>query len=151
MKDIARRVGCSVSTVSRALRNDRRISPQVRERIAGAAEELGYAWDKEASNLMARFRSKATGRDIAPETVALVHAGTRSYSKEDPLGFWTALTRAAELVGFKIDEFALDPRPEKTGESGRRLSRVLRNRGIRGLVLFPFYQPDIRHWRIDWD
>ncbi|HWL79424.1 MAG TPA: LacI family DNA-binding transcriptional regulator [Roseomonas sp.] len=39
---LARRAGVATSTVSRALRNDPRISPEMRERIAALALEVGY-------------------------------------------------------------------------------------------------------------
>ena len=150
MKDIAIRASCSVSTVSRALRGDERISPEARERVARAAEALGYRWNRQASRMMANFRAKATGRSAARETIALVHAKPRCYEREDPLGFWTALTGAAVELGLRVDEFALDPRPGDLGKSGRRANRILKARGIRGLVLFPFYEPDISAWELDW-
>ncbi|MBC8101464.1 MAG: LacI family DNA-binding transcriptional regulator, partial [Cytophagales bacterium] len=42
MKDVARRAGVDVSTVSLALNNDPRIRKETRERIALVAQELGY-------------------------------------------------------------------------------------------------------------
>ncbi|OYZ97978.1 MAG: sugar-binding protein, partial [Rhizobiales bacterium 17-65-6] len=39
---LARAAGVAASTVSRALRNDPRISPEVRERIVTLAQEVGY-------------------------------------------------------------------------------------------------------------
>ena len=52
---------------------------------------------------MANFRAKATGRSAARETIALVHAKPRCYEREDPLGFWTALTGAAVELGLRVD------------------------------------------------
>ena len=50
LKDIARKVGFSISTVSRVLNNDmsRHISPETRTKIWKAAKELGYVSDEEA-------------------------------------------------------------------------------------------------------
>lgn len=42
LTSLAQRAGVAASTVSRALRNDPRISPEVRARIAGLAAEAGY-------------------------------------------------------------------------------------------------------------
>lgn len=42
MTDLARQLGVSVSTVSRALRGDPRVSPQTRERVESAARLAGY-------------------------------------------------------------------------------------------------------------
>lgn len=51
--DIARRTGVNASTVSRALRNDRRISPETVKKILEAADRLGYVRNFAASNLAA--------------------------------------------------------------------------------------------------
>lgn len=42
IKDIAKAAGVSHTTVSRALKGDKRIAPKTRERIRALAEELGY-------------------------------------------------------------------------------------------------------------
>jgi DNA-binding LacI/PurR family transcriptional regulator len=58
--EISARVGVSKSTVSRALRNDRRISEPVRAKIASMAERLGYAPNAIAESL-ATQRSSIIG------------------------------------------------------------------------------------------
>ncbi len=58
--EISARVGVSKSTVSRALRNDRRISAPVRAKIASMAEKLGYAPNAIAASL-ATQRSSIIG------------------------------------------------------------------------------------------
>ena len=42
MKDIAKKCGVSVATVSKALNGQKDISPETRQRICAAAEEMGY-------------------------------------------------------------------------------------------------------------
>ncbi|RME92380.1 MAG: LacI family transcriptional regulator, partial [Verrucomicrobia bacterium] len=42
LKDIAERVGCSVMTVSRVMRNLGNVAPQTREKVLRVARELGY-------------------------------------------------------------------------------------------------------------
>ncbi len=42
LSDIARRVGCAISTVSIALRGDQRVERETRERIRLVAEKMGY-------------------------------------------------------------------------------------------------------------
>ncbi|TCT04632.1 LacI family transcriptional regulator [Aquabacter spiritensis] len=49
MASLARAAGVAASTVSRALRNDPRISPDVRDRIVALAQEVGYT-----PNILAR-------------------------------------------------------------------------------------------------
>ena len=57
MQDIARRVGVSPMTVSRALRDGTSINAQTREAILKAVEDLGYVFDATAANL----RQQRTG------------------------------------------------------------------------------------------
>ncbi|MFD1881274.1 LacI family DNA-binding transcriptional regulator [Paracoccus pacificus] len=57
MKDVARRAGVSVMTVSRAFRSDASISDATRDHIRKVADELGYVFDAVASNL----RSQRSG------------------------------------------------------------------------------------------
>lgn len=54
LKAIARRVGVSVATVSRALSGRGRVDEATRERILRVAEELGYAPDMAARSLVLR-------------------------------------------------------------------------------------------------
>ncbi|MFT6532647.1 MAG: LacI family gluconate utilization system Gnt-I transcriptional repressor [Limimaricola cinnabarinus] len=51
MADVARAVGVSAMTVSRAFKGDESVNPQTRDRILRKAEELGYVFDARAANL----------------------------------------------------------------------------------------------------
>ncbi|MDE2914639.1 MAG: LacI family DNA-binding transcriptional regulator [Paracoccaceae bacterium] len=57
MADIAKAVGVSPMTVSRAFRRDTSVGEATREKILQIAEEMGYVFDSTASNL----RSQRTG------------------------------------------------------------------------------------------
>lgn len=57
MQDIARKVGVSPMTVSRALRDGTSVNAQTREAIRQAVEESGYVFDSTAANL----RQQRTG------------------------------------------------------------------------------------------
>jgi len=57
MQDIARKVGVSPMTVSRALRDGTSVNARTREAIRHAVEELGYVFDSTAANL----RQQRTG------------------------------------------------------------------------------------------
>ena len=54
IKDIAKQLGVSPSTVSRALRNDNNISPDTKASILNLAKELGYKPNTNAINLRQR-------------------------------------------------------------------------------------------------
>ena len=51
LKDVAQRAGVSYQTVSKVLRHQRRVSPEVHERIYAAVDELGYHPNVAARNL----------------------------------------------------------------------------------------------------
>ena len=57
MKDVAKAIGVSVMTVSRAFKQDASVSVDTRDRIRRTAEEMGYVFDSTASNL----RSQRSG------------------------------------------------------------------------------------------
>jgi LacI family gluconate utilization system Gnt-I transcriptional repressor len=57
MKDVARRAGVSVMTVSRAFKTDASVSTKTRDHIRHVAEDLGYVLDSTAANL----RSQRSG------------------------------------------------------------------------------------------
>ena len=57
LSDIARQVGYSKNTVSLALRGDRQIPEETREKIRKAAAKLGYQPNAVVSHLMAQLRA----------------------------------------------------------------------------------------------
>lgn len=67
IKDIARHLSVSVSTVSRALMNDKNIRRETREKVLAAAEQLGYRPNPVATNL--KYGHTNTVGVIVPEMV----------------------------------------------------------------------------------
>ncbi len=70
LKDIARHCGVDVSTVSRALRDPNRHSPQTTQRILTAADELGY--DPARHQAARRLVMRRFGVQVINHLVALV-------------------------------------------------------------------------------
>ncbi|WP_341403870.1 LacI family DNA-binding transcriptional regulator [Luteolibacter soli] len=131
MTDLAARLGVSPSTVSRALRNDSRISVALREKVKAAAEESGYLPNPMVSALMATRRKGGAGE---VDTVALVtdYHGAQGWQEKD-VCCWEyegVLQRATEL-GFRLEIFAL----QDYGNDTARLEKTLFARGIRGVLL----------------
>lgn len=136
MAELARLAGCSVMTVSYALRNSQKISPTTREKIQRLAREHGYVKHPQVAALMASRRS---GQRPGTETIALL-------TKFDvPIGQWLApqpfysdlhegMLRQARTLGFQLEEF---PTFGPDAPSGARLSQILRARGIRGIIFMP--------------
>jgi len=62
--DVAAAAGVSQATVSRAMRDDERVTPELRERVRAAAEQLGYVPNGLARNL-SRQRTDTVGVVVA--------------------------------------------------------------------------------------
>lgn len=128
--DIARLAGVSQPTVSRALKNDPRISRETREKVCGIARELGYRPDPEFEKAMQRMSRSRGGRLQA----LLGFIGGRRI-----LGSWYArdilegALERADALGYKGELFYLGD----GGEEARVLERQLAARNIRGLLVLP--------------
>lgn len=138
LKEIATEVGCSAMTVSCALRNSPKVLPATREKILAVATRLGYRPDPELTKLMQHLRQ--------PDLHSFSHNLAFINSWPDPnehtkgyIGqlFTGAQNRAAQL-GFNLETFWLKER----GMTARRLSTILYNRGIRGILLPPWHHPE---------
>ena len=133
-KDIAERVGVSVMTVSKALRNQRKVSPATKERIRKIAEEMGYRNNPLVAATMARV---AQGRRIVDRpTLAFVTCfETEDGWKRLPhiVRMRDAAMRRADDLGFRMEDFHF-----RTGKlSGKRLAEILVARGVPGGVVGP--------------
>jgi LacI family transcriptional regulator/LacI family fructose operon transcriptional repressor len=128
MTEIARLAGVHQTTVSRALRNDRRLPDATRERIQGVAREAGYRPNPLVSALVALRRSRHRARYQA--TLAFVanrtldEAGGRHFAAGQAM---------AEQLGYKLDLFIIG----QSGLAADRLDHMLAARGIHGIVIAP--------------
>jgi LacI family transcriptional regulator len=146
MSDLAKAAGVSKMTVSLALRGHEKISAATRERIRALAEKMGYRPNPLVQTLMANLRSTRPANyhsTIAWITAFPTRDGWSSHWVHN-LYYQGAVARAAAL-GYKIETFwALAPRM-----TGAALTRMLRARGIRGLIIPPVATPGTR-LDIDW-
>jgi LacI family transcriptional regulator len=132
MVEIAQCVGVASSTVSRALRDDPRISPEVRRRVKNAAEHLGYRPNPLVSTLMANRRRRGSGGAV--DVIALVtdYGGKSDWrTKEVCRWEYDGIQRRARELGYRIEVFAL----ADYGRDTSRLQATLRARSIRGVLL----------------
>lgn len=147
MEALAKVAGVSKMTVSLALRDHPKISAATRERIRALAAKMGYRPNPLVQTLMASLRSTRPAQYHS--TIAWI---TAFPTRDGWSRHWVhkhyhqgAVARAAAL-GYKVEPFwALAPRM-----SGAALTRVLRARGIRGLVIPPVASPQTR-LDIDWE
>ncbi|HEY8966041.1 MAG TPA: LacI family DNA-binding transcriptional regulator, partial [Candidatus Methylacidiphilales bacterium] len=132
MADIAKAVGLSKNTVSLALRNSPQIPAATRERIAKAARRLGYRKNPTVSHLMAVLRSDRSPRFQANLAVINAHQDRDAFRSHPTIPtYLEGCRRRARDLGYGIESFWLhDPELD-----GPRLLRILRARGIRGIVI----------------
>lgn len=144
MRQIAALAEVSAMTVSRALRDNPRISAEVRDRIKGIARELGYRPDPEVVKLMNHLRRRSK-----PGLVASIAALTSLPAGIEPpylrRARKAAQARAAEL-GYSLEVFRVKE-PEKPNPS---LERMLMSRGIAGVLLLQMHIPSHVDNLLDW-
>jgi LacI family transcriptional regulator len=132
MAEIAQSLGVASSTVSRALRNDPRISIELRKRVRTVADQLGYQPNPLVSALMANRRRRGSGGAV--DVIALVtnYGGKKDWRTKDVcLWEYEGIVRRASELGFRIEIFAL---ADYRGEMAK-LQATLRARTIRGVLL----------------
>jgi len=147
LRELARSLGLSHTTVSEALRDSPRVKPETRKLVVKAAAEMGYRYNPLAGALMSELRRSRAG--IFRGVLAILDldgperrpANAERYHGELIQG---ATKRAGEL-GFKAELFVMG----KRGLSATRLDTILQSRGIRGVFLLPVGDdPDLSS--LDW-
>lgn len=147
LQDIAVRAGVSRMTISLALRNDPRLPAATRQRVQALAREMGYRGHSLVSALMVQLRKRKPAEHLT--TLAFLTLGrareegrTASQLYRD---YWAGATERANQLGYRLEEiWAKEP-----GMTGRRLTKILVARGVRGLIIGPL--PIARgHLSLDW-
>ncbi len=145
IQDLARQLNLDKSTISRALRGHPMVSAATRERVRTRALELNYR----PSPLLSRIAARGNGGSHASGT-SIVYVYCPSPLKpryEDPeqeRHYPGILARAGER-GCRTEFFNLIDYG-----SGAALSRVLKARGIEGIIIGPVKREDISvdfNWR----
>lgn len=147
MKDIAKAAGVTTATVSYALRGFQRISDETRARVAETARRLGYRPDAKLTEMM-RYLRRDEKNEITGAIAALDLTGQADgLSREG--GYSSAVfthARAyAETLGYHLEAHPAEP----SQDSLLKVTQVLRNRGIHG-VLIPHFPPGLDELPIDW-
>ena len=144
--DVAREAGVHHSTVSRALRRHPSIPEGTRARVEEAAREIGYRPDPMLSALANRKQTGDT--PVYRATLAWVtnFDTARGWAQRVHIrGYHEGAKARAEQLGFVLDEIW----SREKGQSSAGLSRLLKARGIRGILLPPQPLPQT-HVQLDW-
>jgi LacI family transcriptional regulator len=147
IKEVAAHAEVSIATVSYALRGHAKISLATRERVRQSAEALGYRPNPRVAGLMAHIR-RAHGPSVG-ERIAFVWVHTtREECRSDPFlgSVLSGARQRAEQLGYALEEFWT----EQPGMTDRRLSAILRSRGITGVVFSPVMHEVAVRLDFDW-
>ncbi len=147
MADVAKALGCHQTTISRALRNDPRISPQMRERVHQQCEAMGYRPNPLVSALIASRRRKSGNSfqaNIAYVTCNPYPGPIRpnSYLAE----IFSAAQDQAARKGYLLEEV----RTEETKGTAKSMQRLLNARGICGIIIGSL-PPQTQGFELPWN
>lgn len=134
MQMIADRANVSRMAVSLALRNSPKISAATRKRIHDIAEELGYRPNPLVSALMTQLRDVRRAPQQTTLAYLTAHPTADGWRRPGPfVEFFEGAKSRAEALGYTLEEWwAAQP-----GMSLQRLSEILYNRNIHGLLVAP--------------
>jgi DNA-binding LacI/PurR family transcriptional regulator len=134
---------CSM-TVSLALRNAPKISIATRERVHEIARELGYRPDPQVAKLMCYLRNRK--KPQYKSTICALTTSDLGHFNFHATGIVRGARERAEGLGFGLDVIHIDDlRPSR-----RDIQRILKNRGVEGILLLPMANPRDFTDLIDW-
>jgi len=129
-REMAKLLGLSQPAVSMALRNHPSLPLKTRERVQALAAELGYRPDPVLSALNAY---RQANRSVAfQSTIGCInlYASVRKHTLYED--FYQGAKQRAWELGFNLEEF-----PVEGSDQWERLPRILKSRGIEGLLILP--------------
>jgi len=126
IRDIAHASGLSKSTVALVLKEQPGPSPATCAKVRAVADRLGYLPDPALSHLAShRWQSRRA-------TPASTLAAILPHASKQPTPLWAGVEEAAARLGYKVDWL-----PLSDYGSFQPLPKILRHRGIRGVLLPP--------------
>ncbi|HSI87247.1 MAG: LacI family DNA-binding transcriptional regulator [Candidatus Methylacidiphilales bacterium] len=148
MKTIAEAAGVSVMTVSRALRNQPVLSQTTRTRIQAIAKEIGYRPNPMVSTLMAQLHGSRTNAESPIICYATAYPNPDHW-RDLPYNVdaYNGAARRAEALGYRLEHFCFT----EPGMTFKRACRVLRARGVVGLLMAPLPIPPPTVLDLNWD
>ena len=144
MRTIAEAADVSVQAVSLALRNHPTVGSETRARIQALARKFGYTPDPQLAKLMHHLRA-GRGKQFTASVGALT---TRPPREEEAFCdlLLDGAREAARAAGFAVQVVHVDS-DEMAGE---RLPRMLRQRGVEGVLLLPMAGLEALDAWLDW-
>ena len=131
IREIARLAGVSPSAVSLAMRGTGRIAPATRAKIMAVVKKSGYTINPLFSKALSLARQSPASR--YRETIALILEYATETGPDYQKQMHEAAVKCATGMGYKLESFIVSGKPVEH----RRLSRILKARGIRGVIVIP--------------
>src|SRR5581483_578742 len=143
LRVVAKLAGVSAMTVSRVLREHPKVSPRVRERVWAAARAVGYRPDPNVAKLMYHLRQRRKPVFQASICALTTRPRTTAFDRysQDMI---TGAQRQAEARGYGFTIVSV------ADEAPAGLQRMLRSRGVEGLMVLPLSEPDVLSDLLDW-
>ncbi|MFV0336899.1 MAG: LacI family DNA-binding transcriptional regulator [Chthoniobacterales bacterium] len=136
LDNIAKIAGVHKATVSRALRNHPAIPLATRERIKEIAREQGYRPNPIVSMYQAQARSNRPSRMQAAFAWISDYPVTNAWSTYPWLkGYYHGALERCENLGYRLEQVKIEVDGTDPAEEVEKLLRVLRSKGIFGVVL----------------
>lgn len=135
VRELARVLGISHTTVSDALRDNPRVSPKTRRRVQEAAREFGYQYNPLAGSIMSEIRRSSVGSFRGVVAIVDLESNKQRspFSKAYHDELLSGAGEAAAKLGYRVDHLVLGN--EKI--SINRLNGILKSRGINGVLFLP--------------
>jgi LacI family transcriptional regulator len=147
MRAVAENLGVSIMTVSRALRNAPNVASKTRERIMDEAKRLNFQPDP-ALGVLNAYRHGRRDRKTYDQ-IAFITNFPQPNGWKKILSFaryFEGASRRAEQLGYHLEPFWIgDP-----ALTPKRASQILRDRGIRGLLIGPLVKGN-SSLSLEWD
>jgi len=132
-KDIAKALGLSQATVSKALKNAAEIGVSTRKLVQETAEKMRYQPNPMATGL-AHFKQTSKMKPVHA-ALAWLNAWPKPQQLRGNRAFnlyWQGASQTALGLGYRLDEFILNAQMPP-----HRLVQILLSRGIHGLIIPP--------------
>lgn len=144
LRRIAELAGVSPMTVSRALGNRLRIAEKTRQHIQAIAEQVGYRPDPELSKLMhhLRGRKRPSFQSVICGITTRMAGAKEPYS--DAVVAGARVQAGARGYGFMLRRVSVEP------GDWAGVHRMLRSRGVQGVLLLPQREPVDLSQLLDW-
>ena len=120
LEDIGKRCGVSAVTVSKALKNQKGVGPQLKEQILAAAEEMGYVKRSRAHNMR------------VPRTIGVITA--QRYISEQESFYWPLYRKLTTRIQER-DSVSVLETVDEAAEKEAVLPTIISNRRVDGVVI----------------